>query len=211
LTITTSAQSGAALARHLTMPPWSVVLALVGLAALTRTRSPRRRSAGLHLLLLHPRWLVTVAGVCLACGGSSSSQPPQSTGSVTVAPTSLAFGTRSVGVTSAPQTVTLSNTGTTAVTLASIAVAGDFQQTNSCGTTLAVNAACSIQVTFKPSAIGARTGSLTISDNAVGSPQVVGLSGTGDNGVTPPGSYPISVTGAAGTLVQSGTVTLVVQ
>src|SRR5205814_5062732 len=57
---------------------------------------------------------------------------------------------------------------------------GDVAQTtNSCGTSVAGGTTCSIGVTFTPSTAGARTGALTITDNAAGSPQSVPLSGTG--------------------------------
>ncbi|HET9999315.1 MAG TPA: N,N-dimethylformamidase beta subunit family domain-containing protein [Ktedonobacteraceae bacterium] len=105
---------------------------------------------------------------------------------VSLSPTSLSFGNQNVGSTSAAQTVTLKNSGTAVLTISSIAVAGtnagDFAQTNSCPispSTLAVNATCTISVTFTPAANGSRTGSITFTDNAADSPETVGLSGTG--------------------------------
>jgi hypothetical protein len=38
---------------------------------------------------------------------------------------------------------------------------------------------CAISVTFKPTAAGTRTGTLSVSDTATGSPQTVNLSGRG--------------------------------
>src|SRR5262249_30988258 len=96
-----------------------------------------------------------------------------------LSPTSLSFGGQNVGATGAAQTVTLSNTGTAPLTLSSIAASGDFSQTNNCGSTVAAGANCAIQVTFSPTVTGTRTGTLTITDNAAGSPQSVSLSGTG--------------------------------
>ena len=102
---------------------------------------------------------------------------------VNLSPTSLAFGNQSLGTTSAPQTVTLSNTGTAALSITSLALTGtnasDFAQTNTCGSSVAASANCTITVTFKPSASGSRTASVSITDNASGSPQTVSLSGTG--------------------------------
>jgi hypothetical protein len=98
---------------------------------------------------------------------------------VTVAPSSLTFASQAVGTPSAAQAVTLSNPGTLAVTISSIAASGDFSQANNCGTSLAVSATCTINVTFTPTAAGTRTGTLTITDNASGSPQTVSLTGTG--------------------------------
>jgi len=96
---------------------------------------------------------------------------------VTVSPTSLTFGAQQVGTTSAPQTVTLSNTGASAVSIRSISTSGDFAETNNCGASLAGNSSCTINVTFTPTATGTRTGTLTINDSA--GTQTVSLTGTG--------------------------------
>jgi hypothetical protein len=97
--------------------------------------------------------------------------------------TGLNFGNQLVGTTSATKNVTLSNPSALALTISSIAVTGtnaaDFSQTNTCGTGLAIGASCTITVTFKPAQTGPRTASVTITDNAAGSPQTIGLSGTG--------------------------------
>ncbi len=92
---------------------------------------------------------------------------------------SLTFGSQLVGTTSAPQTITLTNTGAGSLGILSIGTTGDFGQTNKCGTSLAVNASCTINVTFTPTVPGAAVGQLTITDDAAGSPQTVGLIGTG--------------------------------
>jgi Abnormal spindle-like microcephaly-assoc'd, ASPM-SPD-2-Hydin len=73
----------------------------------------------------------------------------------------------------------VTNTGGTTVTIVKITTAGDFAQTNTCGTTLAAHATCGINITFKPTAQGARVGTLTLDDNATNNPQVVNLSGSG--------------------------------
>jgi hypothetical protein len=97
--------------------------------------------------------------------------------------TSISFGNQPVGTSSAVQTVSLSNTGTAPLTIANIAIigtnSGEFSQTNSCGASVAVGSNCSIMVTFTPAAAGNRAASVTITDNAAGSPQSVTLSGTG--------------------------------
>jgi hypothetical protein len=150
----------------------------------------------------------------VACGGGSSSnstQQPTNRPAVSLSPTSLTFGAQAVKTTSAPQSVTLSNTGNAALSITSIVASGDFAQSNTCGSSVAASASCSISVTFTPSTTGQRTGTITISDNASNSPQSVGLSGTGQAGGTPAGSYPIGIVGTAGTLAQSNPVTLVVQ
>jgi hypothetical protein len=101
------------------------------------------------------------------------------TPTVRVSPTSLNFGKVKIGTTSAPRTVTVANTGNSPVVILSVASTGPFAQTNNCPGSLPVAASCAMSVTFAPKAAGAVTGRLTITDNAVGSPQVVTLSGQG--------------------------------
>src|SRR5260370_8535193 len=84
-----------------------------------------------------------------------------------------------MGTTSAAQSVTLSNTGNASLNLTSVSASGDFAQTNTCGSSVAASANCTISVTFTPTASGSRTGTLSITDNASGSPQSVSLTGIG--------------------------------
>jgi probable HAF family extracellular repeat protein len=100
-----------------------------------------------------------------------------------LSPTILSFGTVAIGTTSPAKTVTLTNVGTTTLTISGIAITGvnpgDFAQTHTCGSSLSVGASCSISVTFKPTASGTRTAALSVTDNAAGSPQTVPLGGIG--------------------------------
>jgi YVTN family beta-propeller protein len=96
-----------------------------------------------------------------------------------LSPTSLSFGNQNVGSTSAPQMVTLSNTGNAPLTVSNIATSGDFAQSNNCGSSLTAGSNCIINVTFTPTATGSRTGILTVADSAPGSPHTASLSGTG--------------------------------
>jgi len=100
-----------------------------------------------------------------------------------LSPSNLTFGSQPITTSSAPQTITLSNTGSAALNITGLALAGtnagDFAQTNTCGSSVAASGSCSISVTFTPAATGARTAAVSISDNATGSPQTVSLSGTG--------------------------------
>lgn len=98
---------------------------------------------------------------------------------VTLSPTSLTFAGQLVGTTSAPQSVTLTNAGGSALTLTSITASAGFGQTNTCGSSVAAGASCSISVTFTPSTGGTTTGTVSVVDNATGSPQTVSLTGTG--------------------------------
>jgi Beta-propeller repeat/Abnormal spindle-like microcephaly-assoc'd, ASPM-SPD-2-Hydin len=106
----------------------------------------------------------------------------------TVTPLTIAFGNQTVGTTSAPQTVTVKNTGTANLTITAAASfsganASDFAMaagtTCTNGAVVAVNATCVINITFTPAATGARAATLNIADNAAGSPQTVALTGTG--------------------------------
>ncbi len=98
-------------------------------------------------------------------------------GDLVVSPTSLAFSSTPLGTLSASQVVTLKNSGSASLSLSGVQIAGDYKDTNNCGTTLAVGATCTVSVTFTPTATGILSGSLTIS-SSVGSPQTIALSGT---------------------------------
>jgi hypothetical protein len=97
---------------------------------------------------------------------------------------SLSFGTIGLGSSSPAQTVTVSNLqGTAALSIASISLAGpnasDFTLPNSCNSSIAAGAACSISVQFAPTALGTRQATLVIADNANPSPQIIVLTGIG--------------------------------
>jgi len=123
-------------------------------------------------------WQCAVVSAVLGFSTLLFAQP-----TVKLSPTSLAFGNQAVGTSSAAQVVTLTNTGTSTLSLMGIKVTGgdrlDFTQTNTCGSTLAANASCTISVVFTPTKTGSRTATLNVTDNAAGSPQSVALSGTG--------------------------------
>ena len=96
---------------------------------------------------------------------------------VNINPTSLTFGSQHVGTTSPSQAVTLTNRQTSSLTGITVSTTGDFAQTNNCGTSLAANASCTINVTFRPTAVGIRNGKLTVTDSA--GTQSASLTGTG--------------------------------
>jgi hypothetical protein len=146
----------------------------------------------------------------IACGGSSAPPPPPPAPAVSLSPSSLTFSTQTVGKSSNPQPVTLTNSGNAPLSITSITASGDFSQTYTCSTSVLAGANCAINVTFTPTTAGSRTGAITITDNASGSPHTVSLTGTGQV-PTPAGTYAIGINGTAGTLVNSGTATLVVQ
>ena len=96
-----------------------------------------------------------------------------------LSPSSLTFPTQVVNTTSAAQTVRLTNYGTTMLSIAGIAVTNNFGKTDSCGMSLAAGASCTIGVTFTPNTFGNLNGTLSVTDDAPGSPHTVSLSGTG--------------------------------
>jgi hypothetical protein len=150
-----------------------------------------------------------------ACGGWPTPVfPPYPSEGVTANPSALSFGSVATGSTSAAQNVTVSNPTGSAAAVSSVAATGDFAQTNTCGSSIPANGSCTVSVTFKPTAAGARTGTLTV--NAGGTTSTVSLSGTG----TAPGpvlnaspaslSFPGTVVGATAatqtvTVTNSGT------
>ena len=113
-------------------------------------------------------------------------------------PIGLAFGNQTVGSPSSPLTVTVTDTGTAALTISAVGITGtnsaDFLPitSNTCVTTLAVNATCSVGITATPGGTGARSANLNFTDNAAGSPQAVALSATGTQSGT--GFSPTSLT-----------------
>jgi hypothetical protein len=86
------------------------------------------------------------------------------------------------GSTSAAQPVTLNNTGNATLNITSIGLSGSnassFTETNTCGSSLAAGSNCSISVSFAPSSTGSFTATLSVADNANGSPQTIVLNGT---------------------------------
>ncbi|MGC2210734.1 MAG: choice-of-anchor D domain-containing protein, partial [Candidatus Korobacteraceae bacterium] len=101
----------------------------------------------------------------------------------TLSTLSVPFPDQALNVASAPIAITVTDTGSGPLQFSSIGFAGtnagDFTQTNNCGSQLAAGSSCVIDVTFKPSALNGRTASLVLTDNAANSPQSVALSGTG--------------------------------
>lgn len=102
----------------------------------------------------------------------------------TVTPGNLAFGFEATGSTSAAQTVTVANPGTSTLGITSISTSGAFSETNNCGSSLAAGASCTASVEFSPTAGGAQTGELAIANSATATPIGAALSGTGVTSTT---------------------------
>jgi len=103
--------------------------------------------------------------------------------SATLTPTSSTYTKRVVGTTSSARTFTLLNRQNVTLTGLEISTTGDFAvSATTCSTSLAAKAAkkdCEVCVTFTPTQICTRTGTLSLNDIAGNSPQVVTLTGTG--------------------------------
>ena len=126
---------------------------------------------------------IILLGSCglYACGGSSASNRKIGTLSpnVTLSAQSLSFGDQVVGTTSESQPVTVTNSGTAALTVSGISASTGFSQSNNCSSTLVAGSSCTINVSFEPTMAGSTSGTVSVTDNASGSPQTVSLSGTG--------------------------------
>src|SRR5438034_4433807 len=97
---------------------------------------------------------------------------------VSISPTTLAFPSQTVGTTSAVEYDTLTNTGNATLNFISDAITGDFVfgGLGSCGAPLAVGSSCTYSAKFTPTAVGTRTGQITINTNASNTPTLIPLS-----------------------------------
>lgn len=102
-----------------------------------------------------------------------------SAGVPTLNPTSLTFPTTLIGQSSTPQSVTLTNTGTGPLGVSNIYSYGDFPETNNCPASLAVNASCTITVTYTPSVQGSENGYVEMDTDSVQSYASFSVTGTG--------------------------------
>jgi hypothetical protein len=89
-------------------------------------------------------------------------------------PALLSFANQVLNTTSNAQPVTLSATGNSCLKV-SLAVTGDFAQSNTCGAGIPAGQSCLVSVIFTPSATGTRTGALSLNGSAAS----VALTGTG--------------------------------
>ncbi len=101
------------------------------------------------------------------------------TTTVSLTPSSMTFATQLINTASSPQVATLTNTGTYQVNISTISAPAPFSQTNNCPFTLYSGQSCDTKVVFTPQNAGTANGTLSVTDDATGSPQTVALSGTG--------------------------------
>jgi dienelactone hydrolase len=106
-----------------------------------------------------------------------------SAGTVQIVPYALNFGAVVVNSKSSPRSVTLTNTGTAALSITGITItgtnSGDFSQTNTCNSSVSAGMTCDITAIFAPKVRGLVGASISIADSSTDSPQQVNLSGTG--------------------------------
>ncbi len=119
----------------------------------------------------------------ISLSGTGAQANPQAS----VAPSALQFGDVTVQTQSTARVLTVSNSGAATLSISNITATGDFAQSTMCGSSLSPGSNCTIVVTAKPTSIGIRTGTLTITDNAPGSPHIVALT---SNGVAAPAPTP---------------------
>jgi trimeric autotransporter adhesin len=122
-------------------------------------------------------------------------------GTVGLSATTLTFGSQSVGTTSTAQIVTLTNNGSSSLTVTSVNLGGTNpgsfgKSADTCtGATIPVTPpanTCTVGVTFTPTTSGSLTATLIFADSATNSPQTVSLTGTGgapEAGLSPTASF----------------------
>ncbi|MFZ0519654.1 MAG: choice-of-anchor D domain-containing protein [Candidatus Acidiferrales bacterium] len=121
-----------------------------------------------------------------AAGGTQTAQLTGTgvdASAVSLTPPSIAFPGQNPNSTSTARVVTLKNTGDATLNFTSIVLGGanaaEFAETSTCSEVLAVNATCTISVTFTPAASSAYTATVAITDDALDSPQNIAISGSG--------------------------------
>jgi F5/8 type C domain/Abnormal spindle-like microcephaly-assoc'd, ASPM-SPD-2-Hydin/Beta-galactosidase len=147
-----------------------------GTVQLTSTQFDEAENGGadLRLAVTAPSQPLIISQVVMSTTNSSGGSA-----TLSASPTSLSFGSETVGSSTSAQSVTVSNTGTAAATISSVSASGPFAETNTCGSSLAAGASCTASVTFTPTATGSATGTLTVASNATNASLTVALSGTG--------------------------------
>jgi 6-phosphogluconolactonase (cycloisomerase 2 family) len=120
--------------------------------------------------------------------GTATAVPPTSP-AISLSPSGLSFGVITQGMATAPQSVTVTNSGGAPLHITSILLGGangsEFIMTNGCtATSYSVNAACTIGVSFAPLGTGSRSATITLADDAPNSPQTINLGGNASPAIT---------------------------
>ena len=96
---------------------------------------------------------------------------------IQISPSTLSFKNQVINTVSTSQTVTLTNTGSTSITVSSIVPSGMYNETTDCNV-LNAGGSCTIDVSFAPAVLGTTDGAVTITSSAQAGPQSVGLAGS---------------------------------
>ncbi len=106
----------------------------------------------------------------------------------------LTFPNQTVGTTSAPQSVTISNIGGQGVTISSLTLTtSDFSGSSNGCSFIAAGSFCTVTVTFSPTVVANRFATINVVSNGVGSPQSIQVSGLGIAAGTPPPSTAVAI------------------
>jgi hypothetical protein len=118
-------------------------------------------------------------------------------GSAYSVPSTFDFGNQVLS-TSRPQVFTITNSGNLPLEISSVVGTGDFSASENCFS-VAAGASCTITINFSPTAVGARTGTITIADNTSSATRHISLTGNGtDFQLTGNVTGPVSATVASG-------------
>jgi phospholipase C len=92
----------------------------------------------------------------------------------------LTFPAQTIRTSSAPQTITITNAGSSVLNFGPFTISNQFSQTNTCANGLAPGRSCLLDVTFSPTSTGNHTGTISVVDSDATSPQPIHLSGVGE-------------------------------
>jgi hypothetical protein len=130
--------------------------------------------------------------------------PPPPAPAATIAPNPAIFATITQGTTSSAMNITVTNSGNATLHISSVTVGGnnpgDFMNpaSNCSSDALPANATCTISVTFAPLAAGLRSETVTLSDDAANSPQIITVQGNANAAITLGSTSTTAVTITAG-------------
>ena len=146
-------------------------------ATRTATPTPTRTPTATATATTPPTATATATTTPTATATPTSTATP---GALYITPANLKFGGQRVGSTSPARILKVINNGGAPVKFVAMPVTGDFAVSDTCGASLAAHEACTVSVTFKPTAAGKRTGDLPLHDDATNSPQLVTMTGKGN-------------------------------
>lgn len=131
--------------------------------------------------LARPFCVLSLLFLAAGCGRVQKTPTPGRP-AATISPNPVTFPATTLGFSSSPIVVTVTDSATGALHISSVAIGGsnpgDFTNTNTCSGIVASQDSCTISVTFKPTASGQRSETITLTDNAADSPQVINVTGT---------------------------------